>query len=165
MKKLISLLLAVLLVISGSSIALADGSEREYRGESADIYEQHEPNDQIIDGTTIEAQDGDLMITDIVIESDEDLEKPAGIQPMATVVTPTVTVNSISMQALNSTVTVKATATKPCFRMAAKWVYGNTTTWLGEVNSNSYSKSFKVTSVGRYTVTVYARSYPESDSR
>lgn len=83
----------------------------------------------------------------------------------ATVVTPTVSLNSISNVSVNTTVTVKGSATTPCYRMSAKYVHNGTTTWLGEVYSNSYSKTFTVTSAGTYTVTLYARSYPESDSR
>ncbi len=83
----------------------------------------------------------------------------------ATTVTPTVTLSSISNQSMNATVTVRGSATTPCYRMSAKYVHNGTTTWLGNVYSNTYSKSFKVTSAGTYTVTLYARSYPESDPR
>lgn len=83
----------------------------------------------------------------------------------ATKVTPTVTLNPIANHNINTTVTVKGSATTPCYRMAAKYVHNGETTWLGEMLSSSYSKSFKVTSPGAYTVTLYARSYPETDSR
>ncbi len=83
----------------------------------------------------------------------------------ATKVTPTVTLNPIANHNINTIVTVKGSATTPCYRMAAKYVHNGETTWLGEMLSSSYSKSFKVTSPGAYTVTLYARSYPETDSR
>lgn len=83
----------------------------------------------------------------------------------ATVVTPTVSLNSIPNVNINTTVTVKGSATTPCYRMAAKYVHNGSTTWLGEVYSNNYSKTFTVTSAGTYTVTLYARSYPETDAR
>ncbi len=83
----------------------------------------------------------------------------------ATVVTPAITLSSIPNQSVNATVTVRGSATTPCYRMAAKYVHNGQTTWLPAVYSNSYSKSFTVTSPGLYTVTLYARSYPESDPR
>lgn len=49
--------------------------------------------------------------------------------------------------------------------MTAKYVHNGKTVWLGDIYSNTYSKSFTVTDIGVYTVTLYARSYPESDAR
>lgn len=83
----------------------------------------------------------------------------------ATLVYPTVTLNPISYHTVGDTVTFTATSTQPCWRMAAKYEYNGTTTWLTEVYSNVGQWSFTVNSVGYYTVTVYARSYEPSDPR
>lgn len=83
----------------------------------------------------------------------------------ATPVTPIVRLNEILNMQVNSRVSVNGTSTIPCYRMAAKYMHNGVTTWLGEVYSNSYSKSFTASDTGVYTVTLYARSYPESDSR
>lgn len=84
-----------------------------------------------------------------------------GIMPMSALA-PTITVTSIPQTKAYSTVAVQARATTPCYRMSAKYVYNGKETWLGNVNSNSYYKTFMPSSTGTYTVTVYARNYPEN---
>ncbi|MCL2788247.1 MAG: hypothetical protein FWD59_07105 [Micrococcales bacterium] len=83
-----------------------------------------------------------------------------------TPVKPTVTVGAIGNTTVGSTVTVSASSSTPCYRMAAKWqLNGGPDNWLGEVYSASYSKTFTPKVAGTYTVTVYSRSYIESDAR
>lgn len=81
------------------------------------------------------------------------------------VVTPTVTLPSIADQTVGNTVTVKGSATTPCYRMSAKVMHNGTTKWLGDLSGASYSKTYTVPEAGQYGVTLYARSYPESDAR
>lgn len=83
----------------------------------------------------------------------------------ATIVKPTVSLSPISNKLVGNTVTVSGSSSTPCYRMAAKYTINGTDHWLGDVNASSYSKSFKITQAGTYTVTLYARSYPESDPR
>ena len=88
----------------------------------------------------------------------------ANVQP----VIPTVTLNSISNITLGQTVTVSGSATNPTWRMAAL-VQGpglpDGGQWIGEVFSNSYSRTFTPPQTGVYTITLFARSFPENDPR
>lgn len=78
---------------------------------------------------------------------------------------PVVELNSISNQLVGSTVTVKGSSSSPCYRMSAKYTHNGSTVWLGDVYSNSYSKSFTVSSTGTYTVTLYSRSHVPTNPR
>lgn len=91
---------------------------------------------------------------------DENSIRPFDVQDV-----PKVTLTSIPDQLIGSYVTVRGTSSSPYYRMAAKYVYNGSTTWLGDVYSNNYSKQFKPASEGTYTVTLYSRSHPESNPR
>lgn len=90
--------------------------------------------------------------------------KSVGFYVYAKVV-PKVTLSSISNTTTGSTVTVSGTSTTPCYRMSASYTHDGVTRWLGEVSSSSYRKTFTPTSPGTYTVTLYSRSYAESNVR
>ncbi|WP_310499135.1 polymorphic toxin-type HINT domain-containing protein [Paenibacillus qinlingensis] len=81
------------------------------------------------------------------------------------VVNPAVIVSAIPNTTVGKAVSVSASSSAPCYRMSAKYTVNGVDTWLGEQNSCSYSASFTPSSVGDYTVTVYARSYIETDPR
>ncbi|OAS16045.1 polymorphic toxin-type HINT domain-containing protein [Paenibacillus oryzisoli] len=81
------------------------------------------------------------------------------------VVNPTVTVSSIPTTTAGKAVSVSASSSTPCYRMSAKYTVNGVDTWLGEQNSCNYSASFIPSTVGQYTVTVYSRSYIETDPR
>lgn len=91
---------------------------------------------------------------------DENSIRPFDVQDV-----PKVTLTSIPDLLIGSYVTVRGTSSSPYYRMAAKYVYNGSTTWLGDVYSNNYSKQFKPASEGTYTVTLYSRSHPESNPR
>lgn len=95
----------------------------------------------------------------------DDVVDGNSIRPFDVQDVPRVTLNSISDQLIGSYVTVRGTSSSPYYRMAAKYVYNGSTTWLGDVYSNSYQKQFKPASEGTYTVTLYSRSHPESNPR
>ncbi len=81
-------------------------------------------------------------------------------------VTPSVTLNPISGAMLNSPVTVSGTSSTPCLRMAASWsLNGGKENWIGESTVPSYNKTFTPTEPGNYTVTLYSRSYVDTDVR
>ncbi|MEY8313172.1 hypothetical protein AALA61_14590 [Oscillospiraceae bacterium 42-9] len=101
----------------------------------------------------------------VEMDEEENDTDQGSFSTTASVVTPTVTLNSIANQSVGATVTVTGRSSTPCYRMSAKCVHNGVTKWLGDVYSSTYSKSFTVTESGSYSVTLYARSYPESDSR
>lgn len=69
----------------------------------------------------------------------------------------------ISNKTVGQTVVVQGSANNPCYRMSAKYTVGGVDYWLGDVYSNSYYKTFVASKAGAYSVTLYARNYPESN--
>ena len=93
--------------------------------------------------------------------------QPPQIQP----VIPTVTLNNIPNITLGQSITVSGSSwqsTGTTWRMSAQVTGPGSipnSGWLGETYSNSYNRTFTPTQIGTYTVTLYARSFPENDAR
>lgn len=168
MKKILTWIVTIYLIAAlplYASAAESENNESLAPVSEAGAYEESEQAAEIAEPEATENPEENRMETEWIPGAGEDTElrdEGSQIAPMSALA-PTITWNNTYSQVeTGTTVRVSARATTPCYRMSAKYVYGGTTKWLGDVFGNSYSKTFTPTATGTYTVTVLARNYPES---